>query len=97
MIPSAISGCAPALPPHVIERLADADAFGSLGLSRRQALWAAKALGRVGDRTTICRCFATMRRQRRCRLLLPSEPEVALPPMPPGEDVVNDYRFLGCR
>jgi DNA polymerase III alpha subunit len=34
---------------HVIERLADADAFGSLGLTRRQALWAAKALGSVGD------------------------------------------------
>jgi error-prone DNA polymerase len=38
------------LPPHVIARLADADAFGSLGLTRRQALWAAKALGRVGDK-----------------------------------------------
>jgi error-prone DNA polymerase len=38
------------LPPHIIARLADADAFGSLGLTRRQALWAAKALGRVGDR-----------------------------------------------
>src|SRR5690606_21559518 len=32
-----------------LERLADADAFASLGLSRRQALWAVKALGRVGD------------------------------------------------
>ena len=38
------------LSPRIIERLADADAFGSLGLARRQALWAAKALGRVGDR-----------------------------------------------
>src|SRR5262249_31254294 len=28
------------LSPRVIERLADADAFGSLGLTRRQALWA---------------------------------------------------------
>ncbi|MFN3659128.1 MAG: DNA polymerase III subunit alpha, partial [Pseudolabrys sp.] len=37
------------MPPHVLERLADADAFGSLGLTRREALWAAKALGRVGD------------------------------------------------
>jgi error-prone DNA polymerase len=34
---------------HVLERLADADAFGSLGLTRRQALWAVKALGRAGD------------------------------------------------
>ena len=38
------------LSPRSIERLADADAFGSLGLTRRQALWAAKALGRVGGR-----------------------------------------------
>src|SRR5262249_19629891 len=38
------------LSARIIERLADADAFGSLGLARRQALWAAKALGRVGDR-----------------------------------------------
>jgi DNA-directed DNA polymerase III PolC len=37
------------LSPRLIERLADADALGSLGLTRRQALWAAKALGRVGD------------------------------------------------
>ncbi len=35
---------------RVLERLADADAFGTLGLTRRQALWDAKALGRVGDR-----------------------------------------------
>ena len=34
---------------RVLERLADADAFASLGLTRRDALWAAKALGRVGD------------------------------------------------
>jgi error-prone DNA polymerase len=38
------------LSPRLIERLVDADAFGSLGLTRRRALWAAKALGRVGDK-----------------------------------------------
>src|SRR5262249_43238597 len=37
------------LMPRTMERLADADTFGSLGLSRRQALWAVKALGRAGD------------------------------------------------
>jgi error-prone DNA polymerase len=37
------------LSPRVLERLADADGFGSLGLTRRQALWAVKALGRAGD------------------------------------------------
>ena len=33
----------------VLERLADADAFRSLGLDRRQALWAVRGLDRVGD------------------------------------------------
>jgi error-prone DNA polymerase len=80
------------LPPRVLERLADADAFGSLGLSRRDALWAAKALGRVGDRDDDLPLFAAggATTQR----LVAREPDVALPPMPPGEEVVNDYRFL---
>ncbi len=46
------------LSPRVLERLADADAFGSLGLTRREALWAAKALGRVGDRDDDLPLFA---------------------------------------
>ena len=47
------------LSPRVLERLADADAFGSLGLTRREALWAAKALGRVGDRDDDLPLFAS--------------------------------------
>jgi error-prone DNA polymerase len=93
------------LSPRIIERLADADAFGSLGLTRRQALWAAKALGRVGDRQDDLPLFRSkkdhhapaqahelqeMAEQSGYR----SEPEVVLPPMPPGEEVVNDYRCL---
>src|SRR6185312_11947857 len=46
------------LSPRVLERLADADAFGSLGLTRREALWAAKSLGRVGDRDDDLPLFA---------------------------------------
>jgi error-prone DNA polymerase len=33
------------VPVAALERLAEADAFGSLGLSRRQALWEVRALG----------------------------------------------------
>ena len=33
-----------------LERLANADAFGSLGLTRREALWAVRALQRAYDR-----------------------------------------------
>jgi error-prone DNA polymerase len=36
------------LPTSTIERLADIDAFRSLGLDRRDALWAARGLNRVG-------------------------------------------------
>jgi error-prone DNA polymerase len=85
-----------ALPPHIVARLADADAFGSLGLSRRQALWAAKALGRVGDKDDDLPLFrvAAVPPQVPAQISVPREPAVQLPAMPLGEEVVNDYRFL---
>jgi error-prone DNA polymerase len=80
------------LSPRVLERLADADAFRSLGLSRRNALWAVKALGRVGGRTDDLPLFAAAPATNTPSPS--SEPDVALPPMPLGEEVINDYRFL---
>ena len=91
------------LAPRIIERLADADAFGSLGLTRRQALWAAKALGRVGGKDDDLPLFrvhaipaspAAGDPPAPAHRSVPSEPDVHLPPMPSGEEVVNDYRFL---
>ena len=74
------------LPPAALERLANADAFRSLGLDRRDALWAVRALQRSGDKDDLP-LFA--------RIAMPElEPDVALPPMPPGEHVVQDYRHL---
>ena len=81
------------LSPRVLERLADADAFGSLGLTRREALWAAKALGRVGDRDDDLPLFAVDGGAAPPRVVS-REPDVHLPPMPIGEEVINDYRFL---
>jgi error-prone DNA polymerase len=81
------------LAQRVLERLADADAFGSLGLSRRDALWAAKALGRVGDRDDDLPLFMANAGDAPLNFTA-REPDVALPPMPIGEEVVNDYRFL---
>jgi DNA-directed DNA polymerase III PolC len=81
------------LSPRVLERLADADAFGSLGLTRREALWASKALGRVGDRDDDLPLFATDGDAAPARVVS-REPDVHLPPMPIGEEVINDYRFL---
>jgi error-prone DNA polymerase len=74
------------LPPSVLERLANADAFGSLGLSRRDALWAVRALQRTGDKDDL----PLFRRVAMDEL----EPDAALPPMPLGEHVVEDYRHL---
>jgi error-prone DNA polymerase len=84
---------------RVIERLADADAFGSLGLTRRQALWAAKALGRVGDSEDDLPLFQKTTNNVFSEVSQDSysyrpEPEVMLPPMSTGGEVVNDYRFI---
>ena len=75
------------LAPSLLERLADADAFGSLGLTRRDALWAVKALGRTGDAAQDLPLFAVPAGPAQ-------EPDAHLPSMPLGEEVVNDYRFL---
>jgi error-prone DNA polymerase len=72
----------------VLERLAEADAFACLGLDRRQALWAVKALGRTGDADDLP-LFATALIGAPLR-----EPDVTLKPMPPGAEVVMDYRTL---
>jgi error-prone DNA polymerase len=75
------------LSPAALERLADADAFRSLGLDRRQALWAVRGLDRVGDQDDLP-LFAVSRPARE------TEPDARLPPMPLGAHVVEDYRRL---
>ncbi|NEY92154.1 error-prone DNA polymerase [Tabrizicola oligotrophica] len=71
------------LHPDALERLAEADAFATLGLTRRDALWAAKALkalaplplfGADGEGSV--------------------EPAVALPQMTLGQEVIEDYLSL---
>jgi error-prone DNA polymerase len=74
------------LAPAALERLAQADAFRSLGLDRRQALWTVRALRRSGDKDDLP-LFAHAAMPDR-------EADVALPPMRPGEHVIEDYRHL---
>ena len=72
-----------------IEKLAGADAFRSLGLDRRAALWAVRAL----DGSSAAEKLPLFDRPHvRLREL---EPAAVLPIMPPGEQVVHDYRSLG--
>ena len=74
------------LKPAALERLAAADAFRSLGLDRREASWAIRALRRAGDKDDLP-LFARAAMDE-------IEPDAHLPPMPPGQQVVEDYRHL---
>jgi error-prone DNA polymerase len=83
-----------------IERLAEADAFRSLALDRRAALWAARRLDVIGIRTT--RRTANTKTEDPLPLLAPhlseelfAEEPVALPAMPLAEHVVEDYVATG--
>ncbi|MEW6255205.1 MAG: error-prone DNA polymerase [Pseudomonadota bacterium] len=73
------------LSPAALERLADADAFRSLGLDRRAALWAVRGLRRAGDKDDLPLFRAAD---------TPREADVALPALPPGAQVIADYRHL---
>jgi error-prone DNA polymerase len=70
---------------HVLEKLAAADAFRSLGLDRRQALWEVKALANAPPLPL----FAWSEAQETGH-----ESEVRLPEMQLSEHVVNDYQTL---
>ncbi len=66
-----------------LEKLAEADAFRSLGLDRRQALWAVRGL-REEDLPLFAPLAGTA-----------TEPAAALPAMSLGEHVAEDYRVVG--
>lgn len=74
------------LSPAVIERLAAADAFGSLALSRRDALWQARSLIAAPDLPL----FAAMQARDEGVEAV----RTRLPVMPMGEEVVADYQTL---
>ncbi|WP_339110001.1 error-prone DNA polymerase [Thioclava sp. GXIMD4216] len=68
--------------PAVLERLAEADAFAAMGLNRRDALWAVKAIRAPAPLPL----FSDPLDGEGVR-----EPAVALPQMHLGEEVVEDY------
>ena len=70
-----------------IEQLADADCFRSLGLQRRDALWAVRGLNTVGGQENLPLLSLSKARNL--------EPDFNLPSMIIGEHVVEDYRTLG--
>jgi len=72
------------LSPAMVERLASADAFGSLGLSRRQALWDARSLVAASELPL----FAAVEVRGEGAEKTPTR----LPVMPLSEEVVADYQ-----
>jgi error-prone DNA polymerase len=70
------------VPVAALEKLADADAFHSLGLDRRQALWRVRGLGHAP-----LPLFAAAEARD-------NEPLVALNPLSEGREVVEDYRSV---
>jgi error-prone DNA polymerase len=74
------------VPVYAIQRLATADAFRSMGLDRRAALWDSRALKQAPDLPLFA--YAEARDEG-------SESEPAqLPAMPLSEHVVNDYQTI---
>jgi error-prone DNA polymerase len=74
------------VPVHAIQRLAAADAFRSMGLDRRAALWDSRALKQTPDLPLFT--YAEARDEG-----AESEP-ARLPEMPLSEHVVSDYQTI---
>ncbi|MBB4120743.1 error-prone DNA polymerase [Martelella radicis] len=79
------------IPAAALVELAEADAFRpSLGLARREALWAIKAL-----RDEPLPLFAAAARREAGIVPEQAEPEPLLKPMEAGREVVEDYGHVG--
>ncbi|GLQ07788.1 error-prone DNA polymerase [Sneathiella chinensis] len=77
-----------------LEALANADAFRSIGLDRRDALWAVRGLvGQDGRRGAVeeLPLFSAFAEKKAA---LQREAEIHLPAMPLGQHVVEDYHSL---
>ena len=79
------------VPVSSLIEIAEADGMrDSLGLARREALWAIKAL-----RDEPLELFAAAAERERRTVAEIVEPEVELSPMTAGSEVVEDYRHVG--
>ena len=73
-----------------LERLSQADAYGSIGVNRRDALWTIKGLA-----DKVMPLFAAAGERDRAVRSEVTEPMVSLTPMTEGREVVEDYRSKG--
>ena len=85
------------LSPAALEKLAEADAFGSLGLSRREALWAVRRFGKGRKAPPVLPLFEAAQNFNHnmgVSAEFGAEAPVDLPVMGPGEEIVEDYASL---
>ncbi|MEZ0170725.1 error-prone DNA polymerase [Microvirga sp. TS319] len=78
------------IPVSALERLAEADAYGSIVVNRRDALWTIKGLS-----DEVMPLFAAADERDRLIRSETAEPVVDLVPMTEGREVVEDYRSKG--
>jgi error-prone DNA polymerase len=78
------------LPPSALEKLADADAFTSMGLDRREAMWQVAALNKA-DFAQTPKGTTPTREGRALSLFEDYDELVSLPKMTASEHVVQDY------
>jgi error-prone DNA polymerase len=81
------------LPSDALLRLAEADAFRSLGLDRREALWCVKGLDGGAENARIAVPELPIFKNADAEALR-REQEVNLPPLRLGEHIVQDYMSL---
>ncbi len=74
------------LPPAALDRLAEADSYGSLALSRRQGLWAARGAPPAAASAPLFEAMGLDEADGR--------PPEALPELAPSEEVVGDYQTI---
>jgi error-prone DNA polymerase len=85
------------LSPAALEKLAEADAFGSLGLSRREALWAVRRFGKGRKAPAALPLFEAAQNFNHnmgVSAEFGAEAPVDLPIMGPGEEIIEDYASL---
>jgi error-prone DNA polymerase len=74
------------LTPAAMDRLAEADAYGSLKLTRRQGMWAARGAPPAAAAAPLFEAMGLREADGR--------PPEALPELAPSEEVVGDYQTL---
>ncbi|MEQ5778424.1 error-prone DNA polymerase [Thalassospira sp. NFXS8] len=85
------------LSPAALEKLAEADAFQSLALRRREALWAVKRFGKGRKAPAALPLFEAAQNFNHnmgVSAEFGPEPAVNLPVMGPGEEIIEDYASL---